>query len=154
MLDDEFEAWLPRLRTSYAAGMVEHGGVAPDAAEAKAVAELAGLFPGDRPSPEQSVYVVESNGERVGELWVGERPEGGLARGSLWVYDVRIDEAYRGCGFGRAAMRHAEDEARRRGLVGIALNVFGGNAAARGLYRSLGYAETAVFMAKRLDPGA
>jgi ribosomal protein S18 acetylase RimI-like enzyme len=35
----------------------------------------------------------------------------------------------------------AEDEARRRGLSHIVLNVFGGNKVARGLYRSLGYDE-------------
>jgi RimJ/RimL family protein N-acetyltransferase len=33
----------------------------------------------------------------------------------------------------------------------VELNVFGGNARARGLYRSLGFVETAVHMQKRLD---
>jgi ribosomal protein S18 acetylase RimI-like enzyme len=154
MRDDEFEAWLPRVRARYEAEMVEFGGLAEDVARDKAGSDLAGLFPGERPSPDQSVYVVEADGEGVGELWVGERPDDRLARGLLWVNDVCIDEAQRGRGFGRAAMLLAEDEARRRGLAGVALNVFGGNVAARGLYRSLGYAESAVVMAKRLDPGA
>jgi ribosomal protein S18 acetylase RimI-like enzyme len=44
----------------------------------------------------------------------------------------------------------AEDEARRRGLDRVGLNVSGGNTAARSLYRSLGYAETAVEMSKRI----
>jgi hypothetical protein len=43
-----------------------------------------------------------------------------------------------------------EDEARSRGLSQISLTVFGGNDVARSLYRSLSYAETAVFMAKDL----
>jgi ribosomal protein S18 acetylase RimI-like enzyme len=45
-------------------------------------------------------------------------------------------------------MEWAEHEARRRGLTHVALNVFGGNEPARGLYRSLGYAEDAVSMSK------
>jgi ribosomal protein S18 acetylase RimI-like enzyme len=45
----------------------------------------------------------------------------------------------------------AEEEARRRGLMRMALNVFGGNDVARNLYRSLGYVETSVQMAKNLD---
>ena len=45
-------------------------------------------------------------------------------------------------------MQFAEDEARRRGIVKVALNVFGGNAVARRLYASLGYQETAVHMEK------
>jgi ribosomal protein S18 acetylase RimI-like enzyme len=61
---------------------------------------------------------------------------------------VRIEEAHRGRGYGREAMVHAEAEAKRRGLDRIALNVFGRNAAARNLYRSLGYEENAVMMGK------
>ena len=48
-------------------------------------------------------------------------------------------------------MELAEVEARRLGLARVELNVFGGNEAARGLYRSLGYAEWAVSMAKELE---
>jgi ribosomal protein S18 acetylase RimI-like enzyme len=47
-------------------------------------------------------------------------------------------------------MQFAEEEAKRRGLSKIELNVFGGNDVARGLYRSLGYHETAVYMVKQL----
>jgi ribosomal protein S18 acetylase RimI-like enzyme len=41
-----------------------------------------------------------------------------------------------------------EDEARGRGLRGVEFNVWAGNDVARSLYRSLGYAEQAVFMNK------
>jgi len=47
-------------------------------------------------------------------------------------------------------MQFAEADARRRGMAAIALNVFGGNDVARGLYRSLGYRELAVAMRKDL----
>ena len=43
-----------------------------------------------------------------------------------------------------------EGEARDRGIGRVELNVFGGNEVARGLYRSLGYVETSVQMAKEL----
>jgi ribosomal protein S18 acetylase RimI-like enzyme len=45
-------------------------------------------------------------------------------------------------------MQFAEDEARRRGIDQVALNVFGGNDGARKLYRTLGYAEVAIYMTK------
>jgi ribosomal protein S18 acetylase RimI-like enzyme len=45
-------------------------------------------------------------------------------------------------------MLYAEEEARRRGLNRVGLMVIGGNGVARNLYRSLGYAENAVFMSK------
>jgi ribosomal protein S18 acetylase RimI-like enzyme len=90
--------------------------------------------------------VIEANGERVGELWLAEREV--QLRRVLWVYEVRVRERYRGRGFARAAMELAELEAKRRGLSHVALNVFGGNDPARGLYRSLGYSEDAVSMSK------
>jgi ribosomal protein S18 acetylase RimI-like enzyme len=60
------------------------------------------------------------------------------------VYDISIDPDQQGRGYGRAAMRLAEDEARARGMDRIELNVFGGNEVARGLYRSMGYVETSA----------
>ena len=149
MSDDEFEQWLPRMREDYAQGIAEQGGVPAETARAKAAEEIEDLFPEGLPSPLQSVYVVEADGAPVGELWVAERHEV-LHRGALWIFQVRIDEQARGRGYGREAMLLAENEARRRGLDRIALNVFGGNEAARNLYRSLGYDEQAVTMRKAL----
>ena len=149
MSNDEFERWLPQMREDYAQGMAEEGGVPAEAARAKAAEEMERLFPDGLPSPAQSVFAVEIEGKRVGELWVAERDEQ-LHRGALWIFHVRIDEHHRGRGYGRAAMLLAEGEARQRGLDRIALNVFGGNEAARSLYRSLGYEEQAVTMGKML----
>jgi ribosomal protein S18 acetylase RimI-like enzyme len=71
----------------------------------------------------------------------------------MYVYNVEVDEIHRGVGLGRAAMLLAEAEALARGIDRIELNVWGGNAVARGLYRSLGYVERAISMAKDLgDP--
>jgi len=146
MRDEEFEAWLPRVRDGYARSMIEEGGFAPEGAKAKAAADTESLFPGGHPSAKQLVFVIEAKGERVGELWLAERMD--MGQQCLFVYDIHVDEAHRGRGYGKAAMLFAEDEARRRGLDRVALNVFGGNAVARRLYRSLGYEENAVGMSK------
>jgi len=68
----------------------------------------------------------------------------------LWIYDVHVYDAFRRKGLGRKAMLFAEEEASRRGVSRVSLNVFGGNDAARSLYRSLGYAELATLMRKDL----
>jgi GNAT superfamily N-acetyltransferase len=144
--DDEFDAWLPSVRVGFAEELTMNGGLDPAAARVKADADTAQLFPGGRPCREQLLFVIEAGGERVGELWLAEREE--QRRRVLWVYQLRVDERHRGRGFARAAMDFAEQEAGRRGLSHVALNVFGGNEAARGLYRSLGYTEDAVSMSK------
>jgi ribosomal protein S18 acetylase RimI-like enzyme len=148
MRDDELAAWLPLMRDSYAQAMIDDGGFSPEGAAAKAAADIERLFPDGKPSPGQVVFVIEAEGERVGDLWLAERTD--ARQPCLFVYDVHLDEAARGRGHGKAAMLFAEEEARRRGLDRVALNVFGRNTVARGLYRSLGYEENAVAMSKVL----
>jgi GNAT superfamily N-acetyltransferase len=147
MREDEFAPWLPQMRDDYAQAMIDDGGFAAEGAAAQAAADVEALFPGGRPSPEQLVFVIEADGEPVGRLWLCER-EDMSKQPCLFVYDVHLDEAHRGRGYGRAAMLLAEEEARRRGLERVALNVFGRNAVARRLYQSLGYEENAVSMSK------
>jgi GNAT superfamily N-acetyltransferase len=148
MRDDEFAAWLPLMQERYAADMVGHAGMTPERAAAKAAEDTGRLFPAGTPSERQLVYVIEVDGEPAGDLWLAEREETLVP--CLFVYDIHLDERHRGRGHGRAAMLFAEQEARRRGIDRIALNVFGGNQVARALYRSLGYEENAVAMSKKL----
>jgi ribosomal protein S18 acetylase RimI-like enzyme len=146
---DEFARWLPKVRDSYAQDIAVNGGASQEEAQRKAIADTEQLFPADQPSADQFVFVIEADGEQVGELWFAER-ESGLGRGGLWIYDVHVKERYRGRGYGKEAMLLAEAEARRRGFDRIGLNVFGGNEVARNLYRSLGYTENAIIMRKHL----
>jgi GNAT superfamily N-acetyltransferase len=148
MREDEFAEWLPQMQEGYAQAMIDEGGFPAEGARAKAAADVEALFPGGQPSAEQFVYVVEADGEPVGELWLAERED--TLEPCLFVYDVHLAEAHRGRGYGKAAMLLAEEEARRRGIDRVALNVFGRNGVARSLYQSLGYEENAVAMSKRL----
>jgi GNAT superfamily N-acetyltransferase len=149
MREDELQAFLPRMREDYVTSMVRDGGIAEDLAAGKADADMAVLFPDGRTTPDQALFVIEADGQSVGRLAVAERPEE-LHRGALWILELRIDEAHRGRGYGRAALEYAEAEAVRRGLGRLALNVFAGNEAARNLYSSFGYRENAVLMGKTL----
>jgi ribosomal protein S18 acetylase RimI-like enzyme len=145
MTQAEFDAWLPDAMDHYAAD-IAGGGLSEEAARAKSERDFPQLLPDGLATAGQWLYVVEHDGEAVGMLWLAER-EDDFGR-NLFVYDVQIDEAHRGRGLGKAAMALAEDEARRRGIARVTLNVFGGNDVARNLYRSLGYSETAIYMMK------
>ena len=143
MEDEEFAAWLPLLREDYAHELVRDYGMSLDQARAKAVAEIDGQRPAGH-----SVFVIEADGEPVGHLWLVERRD--AHEPTLVVYDIDVDEPYRGRGYGKAAMAFAEDEARRRGLARIALRVGARNDVARNLYRSLGFEENEVAMSKSI----
>ncbi len=146
--DDELTAYRAATELAYAKDVEQHAGMPRELAVAKARREFEALWPGSVPGPNQSIYAVEHAGERVGNLWLAERDNQG--RKVLWIYDIEIDEQFRGRGFGRAAMALVEEQARERGLDRVELNVFGRNEIARNLYRSLGYEESAVWMGKNL----
>jgi ribosomal protein S18 acetylase RimI-like enzyme len=147
MRADEFDAFLEQTKRGYADDMIR-AGITREDAEAKSERDHAHLLPNGLESKDHSLYVVEADGTRAGHLWLAERT-GDFGR-QLFVYGVDVDERHRGRGLGRAAMVFTEEEARRRGIPKVALNVFGGNDVALGLYRSLGFRETAIYMEKEL----
>lgn len=148
--EDEFAAFAAATKAGYARGLEEEAGFTEEYAHQKAEEDFGPMLPSGLKTPGHAIFIVEADGEAIGRLWIAERDVG--ARRVLYIYDIEIEDVFRGRGFGRTNMLLAEGEARRRGLKHVMLNVFGGNDVARGLYRSLGYAENSVQMTKDLDP--
>ena len=120
-----------------------------DAARRIAHEQSSALFPAGIPADGHLLFsVLDGEGIAVGTLWIGPQPAD--KPGTLWVWDVRIEAAHRGKGYGRAAMELAEAEARSRGASELGLNVFGHNQVARQLYESMGYTAAAIRMKKDL----
>jgi GNAT superfamily N-acetyltransferase len=142
--EDEFAAWDDAHRREYRRGLIEDAALSPEAAAAKVAHDVPAVLPDGLATDGTWIWVIEADGRRVGTVFLG------LRGGGAWLYDITIDEAERGKGYGRAAMTALEEEARRLGHDTIGLNVWGGNEVARGLYRSLGWAEESVHMRKRL----
>jgi ribosomal protein S18 acetylase RimI-like enzyme len=146
---EEYVQWSAAAFDAYVDEMVASGSLSRAAAEEKGRRDDAELLPDGLATPGQLILRVEVDGQPVGWLWLAlqnPRAEAGVG----FIYDISIDEALRGRGYGRAAMRLAEEEARRNGLHALALHVFGQNAIARTLYSRLGYWETSVQMRKEL----
>jgi ribosomal protein S18 acetylase RimI-like enzyme len=143
---EEFAAYRERSVPAYADEVVRARGV--DRRSALRTAEES--FP---PSLEavaetgQWIFRAVHDGVDVGWLWLGPPPMGGPG---LYVYDVEVDEEHRGEGLGRAIMLAAEQVVRESGHDRLGLNVFGWNARAESLYRSLGYQVMSMQMAKPL----
>ncbi len=150
MTADELAAYRGRMVADYAAALVRDAGLDAEEAQHKAATDTMRHWPGAEAPAGDVLAIVEADGEAVGRVWFGESRRND--RRTLFVNDVEIDERHRGRGLGRAAMGLIEEEARSRGIDRVELNVFGGNTAARTLYRSLGYQEVAVGMRKLLAP--
>jgi ribosomal protein S18 acetylase RimI-like enzyme len=143
--EDEVAEVAPKIEQEYAEDIERNGGLPAEEARRKAAQDVPAVLADGA----NDLYAVEDGGERVGYLWVGERELQG--RRVLWIWDVFVETEHRGRRLGRKAMELAEEEAHRRGLDRIELNVFGGNEVARSLYRSLDYEEVAVVMGKKVS---
>jgi len=146
---EEYEGWSAAQLDTYVNEIVASGSMSREAAEEKGRRDQAELLPGGLATPGQLIVRVEADGQPVGWLWLALRNPR-VEVGVGFIYDLVVDEALRGRGYGRATMKLAEEEARSNGLHALALNVFGHNTAARALYSSLGYRETSVQMRKQI----
>ena len=80
---------------------------------------------------------IETDGEIVGHvMWAADTD------GSVWLGGLLVDRSAQGKGIGRAAVEAFIDRFTADGRAHIALSYEPENAAARSLYRSLGFVET------------
>src|ERR1041385_7354813 len=110
---EEYAAWAATERDEYARDISENGDTPIEAARQKADRDMEEILPQGLETPNHWMFWLEHAGERAGRLWLSERVIDG--RRSMFIFDIHVNEAYRGRGFGRAAMLLTEREARSRG---------------------------------------
>jgi GNAT superfamily N-acetyltransferase len=138
--------WLVGMWDSYRKDLLDAGN-SPEAAEENIQRNRAQLLVGDELAEGQFVFDVLNGDEKVGILWLAKRPG---AVSEWWIYDIVIDEEFRGTGLGRPTLHAAEEFAAAHGATQLGLNVFGPNAVARHLYDAAGYSVKSVAMYKDL----
>lgn len=99
-------------------------------------------------TPGMFVFRIVVEGHAVGWIWYGlhgpDRP------GMAWIYQLDIDEPFRGHGHGTAALTAAEADLARHGARSAGLYVRGENTAAQRLYKRLGFELISQEMSKPL----
>jgi len=96
------------------------------------------------------------------EYLLGGDPPAGIVqlryRWGVWwdaedcnVEDVFVSAGARGSGLGRELVSAAIDRARERGCRRMELDTAADNTPAQGLYRSLGFFDSGIFMRRRID---
>jgi ribosomal protein S18 acetylase RimI-like enzyme len=149
MTEPEFEEYLRRAVSGYAAAHVAAGDWAAEEAEERAAADTAKLLPAGLGTEDMLFYMAEAGGEIVGWVWLClTSPRGD--RALAWIYDIEVVAEYRGKGYGRALLAAAEEELRLRDIPAVALNVFGPNVVAQRLYETAGYALMSQQLRKEL----
>ncbi|WP_306205068.1 GNAT family N-acetyltransferase [Actinoplanes sp. RD1] len=134
---------LAALVDEYALDLQEDEHLTPGAARHTAERRLAELR-----NPHDHMCTVTARGAEVGWAWIG--PPRRAYPGMGWLFQIEIDEPYRGRGFGTRALTAVQGRMRDQGLSRIGLDVHGANTRARRLYDRLGFAVTAQQMVKDL----
>jgi ribosomal protein S18 acetylase RimI-like enzyme len=150
MTEPEFDEWRGAAVRDFAGEQVAAGNWSPGEAEELSRAADRALLPdGYATAGMLFLHGARPDGTPVGVLWLGlahPRGKGDYA----FVYDIEIDRAHRGLGYGRVLLAAAEEAVRSRGVGALELNVFGDNARAIRLYASSGYHVVTQQMRKAL----
>ena len=135
MTDAEYANWRTATERGYAADITASGALSAEQAAAMAADQFAQLLPDGLRTVDQSFLCLCAGGEVVATNWIQHHRSPGVS----WVYGVETYEQHRGKGYGRAAMVIGERATLAAGDTHLALNVFGHNSVAIGLYTSMGY---------------
>jgi ribosomal protein S18 acetylase RimI-like enzyme len=153
MTEDELAGYRAQVGAEFAQGKMKSEGLSPERAQQVAEQSLARLLPQGLASEGQHLFTLRDaeTGARVGALWLAIQDRG--PKKVVWIYDLVVEEAFRGRGYGESALLRAEEQARSRGLDRVELHVFGHNHGARRLYERMGYLPTSITMGKDLGGG-
>lgn len=148
--ESEYQFWYDRCLKDYAEGKMKANGLTKQEAHELALSSLQRLLPNKYESPDQYFRVLKNTeGQLVGFYWFAVI--GANDNRKAFIYDIIVEENFRGQGLGREAMLMIEAHVRSLGLKQVGLHVFSYNKTAVKLYETLGYETTDLVMEKSLE---
>jgi ribosomal protein S18 acetylase RimI-like enzyme len=145
MLQPEFDLFLERSIPEYAEDKVRAGNWTEAESLERSRREFEELLPQGLNTSDNFLYTLYNDDkEAVGMIWIK------VDQTSAFIYEVYIEEKFRGMGHGKSIMLLLEEKAREMGIKTLKLHVFGSNHVARKLYETVGYEITNVNMSKTL----
>ncbi len=148
MTQAEYEAFLKRLIPEYAEDNVRAGYWDESEALEKSRQETGKLLPQGLQTENHYLYTLYDGDDAVGMVWLRVDPDRPIKSG--FVFDLYVEERFRGRGYGKQAMMLIEQKARAMGLKSLGLHVFASNQVARKLYENVGYEVSSLNMIKML----
>jgi ribosomal protein S18 acetylase RimI-like enzyme len=148
MTETEYEVFLERTIPEYADDKVRAGQWAESEALERSRKEFLSDLPQGVQTKDNYLYTLYDGDTAVGLIWMRAYLDRPTKDG--FIFELYVEEKYRGQGYGKQAMLLIEEKARELGLKSIGLHVFGSNKVARNLYEAVGYEVTSVNMSKAL----
>ncbi len=145
MTEAEFADWYELTIVGYAGAIGPARALTSEQALVQSRKEIDTLLPDGLATKDHLVWTAcTDDGTVVGNLWIQARQP------VPFIFNIEVDAAQRGHGYGRAIMLAGEQACRELGFDRLDLNVFNDNPTAVRLYDSLGYVTVAQSMRKML----
>jgi ribosomal protein S18 acetylase RimI-like enzyme len=148
MTQTEYDVYIVRLIPEYAADNVRAGYWSEAESLEKARKQTESLLPQGLQTKDHYFYTLYDADQAIGMIWLRVEPDRHVKSG--FIFDVQVEEKFRGLGYGRQIMLLIEENARELGVKKMGLHVFGYNNVAQNLYKSIGYEVSSMNMLKSL----
>ena len=150
MAQTDFEVYLEISIVEYADDKVRNGNWSAEEALERSRTEFQQYLPDGLQTKDQFIYSIrdDSSGQKLGMIWVNIKSE--TPQHPAFIYDFRIEEHFRGKGFGRQTLAILDEMLLSMGAESVGLHVFGDNIIAQELYKKAGYEITNINMKKSL----
>jgi ribosomal protein S18 acetylase RimI-like enzyme len=145
MQNDAYEAFLELGVREYAEDHVRNGNWPAEGALERSRKEFEHYLPDGIHSRDQYLWsILDEEDHKIGVLWVQVKEH------KAFVFDFRIEEAFRGKGFGKQSLMAMDEKLKSMNVESVALHVFGDNVTAQELYKKMGFRITGLHMKKDL----
>ena len=148
MTQPEYEAFVERAIPGFAADNVRAGYWSVSEALEKSREGYEKLLPQGLETENHYLYTLYDANEAVGMIWIRADLDSPPKNG--FIFELYVDEKFRGKGYGKQAMSLIEEKVRELGLESLGLHVFAVNNVARNLYEGVGYEVSSLNMTKKL----
>jgi ribosomal protein S18 acetylase RimI-like enzyme len=142
MQQEDFDRVIENEIKGYAAEHVRNGNWPEEGSLERARQEFDSLLPQGIHTPDQFLWSLMDEEQKVGFLWVQ------VKEGKAFIYDFLIHEEFRGKGYGKQALTAMDEKLRSMNVESVALHVFGDNITAQELYKRMGFEITNMHMQK------
>ena len=138
MNSDEFKVYSKWSAKAYADHLIKSGDERfRFKALKEAKAEFRDVFPDGADSADNWLYIViNENNEKIGVLGYQKSP---FEENTAFVTENVIKEEYRGQGYGKSAFAKIQEDAREKGFLKMALNVFKHTPVSYAMYEKSGF---------------
>ena len=148
MTQPEFDSYFETLVPDYAVDNVRAGYWSEDEALEKSRQQTMSLLSQGLQTPNHYIYSLYDDEQKIGMIWLKVDLDRPVKSG--FIFDVRVEDEFRGKGYGKEIMSLVEEKARELGVQRMGLHVFAYNDVAKNLYERIGYKVSSMNMLKEL----